>query len=233
MICREHLFAALTSDFPLSMATFRIGWRNLLFWKIQNPKITWGISNSVLDSMECKTISVNGWLTFTLKIDSWYHMLSCGFRVNVSATKAAHHFKTSKMQDFVELQNFRSFFFSAAELPPLFHQSSPPPPLSVGFEGLDWHWKSPGERLGLFNKIRQLFGMDTNGGSLLSLASFSPRECWQKSATRKSTTMEVSTIKIIWKQQVTKTMQHCQNLFESRCFCTAHVNARTTVYSTM
>lgn len=111
MICREHLFAALTSDFPLSMTTFRIGWRNLLFWKVQNPKITWGISNSVLDSMECKTISVNGWLTFTLKIDSWYHMLSCGFRVNVSATKAAHHFKTSKMQDFVELQNFRSFFF--------------------------------------------------------------------------------------------------------------------------
>lgn len=128
MICREHLFAALTSDFPLSMPTFRIGWMNLLFWKVQNPKITWGISNSVLDSMECKTISVNGWLTFTLKIDSWYHMLSCGFRVNVSATKAAHHFKTSKMQDFVELHNCRSFFFfgcgAASFVSPVFAPSS-------------------------------------------------------------------------------------------------------------
>ena len=102
---------------PLWHLTSRFSWLPVVldegicrFWTIQNPKITWDPSNSVLDSMEGKAISVNGRVTFTLNIDSWYHMLSCGFRVNVSATKAAHHFKTSKMQDFVELQDFRSLF---------------------------------------------------------------------------------------------------------------------------
>ena len=71
--------------------------------------------------------------------------------------------------------------------------------------------------------------MDTNDW----IASFSPRECWQKSATQKSTTKEVSTSKIIWKQQVTKLMQHCQHLFESWSCCTAQVKARTTMYRTM